>query len=64
MTVRELIEQLCKLDSEADVMVAVRSWTQAYAVAIVTPFDVSADYSGATVWVSLPENMHTVSRKK
>jgi len=63
MTVRELIEELCKLDSNDQVVVAVRTHTQAYAVAIVTPFDVDTSYSGATVWVSLPEKMHTVTRK-
>jgi hypothetical protein len=61
MTIRELIAKLGKLDDlDREALVHVRVHTQAFQVAQVTPFEV--DYGG--IWISLPNNMHVVERRR
>jgi hypothetical protein len=62
VTVTDLIERLKTCDHDAVVNVAVRTHTQAYAVAVVSPFELDHAYQGCTLWITLPENMHTVNR--
>lgn len=64
MTVEELIEELKRHDHNAVVNVAVRVHTRAHTVATVKPFLLDRAYEGCTFWISLPENMHVVERKK
>jgi hypothetical protein len=65
MKVSELVTLLQKLpDQDVEVLVNVRVHTQAYGVAQVTPWDVDQAYGGATIEISLPENMHVVKRKR
>ena len=63
MTVQELIEKLQTRDPAAEVNVVVRTFTQSFAVAHVSPFEVDDSYGGCAIWISLPQNMYTVKRK-
>ena len=65
MTVRELIELLQKRpNQDGEVLVNVRTQTQRYGQAQVTPFEVSGAYSsGATIEISLPEGVYIGKRK-
>jgi cytochrome oxidase assembly protein ShyY1 len=54
---------LRQFDDNEDVLVGVRTHTQKYAVANVAPFEVSHG-AAVMIWISLPDNMHTVERKK
>ena len=60
MTNGELIEHLRTLDKDAEAIVAVRTFTQAFTLAHVSPFTVQ----GNVIYISLPENQYIASRKK
>lgn len=63
MTVSELIEKLQKLpDRNKEVSINVRTRTQAYGQAQVSPWDVDQSYNGATIEVTLPEGMYIGKR--
>jgi hypothetical protein len=59
MTVAELRKQLDAFGPDEHVLVAVRVFTRAFAVAQQEPFAVDHSYSGCTI----PRNMHVVARK-
>lgn len=61
MTIKELMSKLSAFPNpDEEVLIWVRTHTRAHSVAHITPFEV--DHSG--IWISLPENMHVVERKK
>lgn len=64
LTVKEVIENLSKLDENAIVCVGIRQHNKAYAVASPYVFMVDSCYGGATLWCSLPEGMYTVDKNK
>lgn len=65
MTVIELIDRLKKLDNQsAEAIVNVRVCTQAFGVAQCKVWDVDQSYDGATLEITLPDNMHVVVRKQ
>lgn len=64
MTVKELIAELQKLSNQdAEVLVNVRTHTQVYGQAQVSPWWVDHSYGGATIEVTLPEGMSIAKRK-
>jgi len=64
MTVSELIEKLSKLpNQDVEVLVNVRTMTQVYGRAQVTPWQVSQAYGGATIDITLPEGFSVSQRK-
>ena len=64
MLVKELIAELKKLDNQyAEVLVNVRTYTQAYGLAQVSPWQVDQSYGGATIEVTLPEGMSISKRR-
>ena len=64
MTVKELIAELQKLpNQDQEVLVNVKTTTQVYGRAQVTPWDVDQSYGGATITVTLPEGMYVGSRR-
>lgn len=64
MTVEELLTHLERFPKDAGVKVAVRVFTRAHAIANETPFEIDGSYDGCTLWISLPQSMHVVDRKK
>jgi hypothetical protein len=64
MTVAELVQKLQQLPNQnKEVLVNVKTYTQVYGKAQVTPFDVDQSYNGATISICLPEGM-VVSKRK
>lgn len=64
MKVNELIAQLQKLpNQDIEVLVDVRTSTQVYGLAQVTPWEVSPAYGGATIKITLPSGMYIAKRK-
>jgi len=64
MTVGELKKRLEGFSDDETVIVNVRVHSQAFGVARPTPWDVDHQYSSCTIEVTLPDNMHVVTRKK
>jgi hypothetical protein len=63
MTVNELIQKLQKLpNQDIEVLINVKTYTQAFGVAQVTPFAVDQSYTGATISLTLPEGMSVSKR--
>jgi hypothetical protein len=63
MTIKELQKYLSEYDQDAAVRVAVRTFTQGYAVAVVDVFAVDRSAGGCALYVQLPEGMYTAERK-
>ena len=63
MNVKQLIEQLQKLNPEAEVEIPVSVYTRAYPAAY-GPVDlvVPSHTGGVRIWTHLPDNMYTVER--
>lgn len=58
MTYAQLIEKLKECDPDAPAEIAIRCYTKAYPAAYVQPW-----VSNGRITCSLPDNMHTVTRK-
>lgn len=64
MTVAELIGRLQKLEQSAEVLVNVRTRTQAFGRAQCKVWDVDRSYGGATLEITLPSGMFIVARNE
>jgi len=62
MNTRELIAELQKHDPNKEVLVNVRTQTQRYGQAQVTPWQVDGSYGATTIQVTLPEGAYIAKR--
>lgn len=63
MTVGELKKHLADFGDDTTVIVNVRVHSRVFGVAQPTPWQVDHKYQSCTIEVTLPDNMHVVTRK-
>ena len=65
MKVKEVVEILSRLNQDADVFAAIRQYNKRYPIAYEEIFNVQQFGDHAVrLYVSLPDNMYTVEKKK